>query len=121
MLFTLWIAYANPESSLGIFITINGLIMVLIGGIGTIYGGIIGAFVLQLFESGLPQLKVLSDQLFPGVPFPGNITERWLLMCGLLYVIIVLYFPKGILGALKNFWNRRLDSNALSPGNGIPT
>ena len=101
ILFALWLGFVSPESTLGIPITLNVLIMVLIGGMGTLYGGIIGSFILQLFEGGLPQLREIADESFPQYPILADIAGRWLLLFGLLYVLIVIYFPYGILGWLK--------------------
>lgn len=101
ILFALWLAYVNPESTLGIPITINVLVMVLIGGMGTLYGGIIGSFILHLLEGGLPQFRVLADELFPQYPILGQITGRWLLVSGLMFVLIVRFFPYGIIGWAK--------------------
>jgi branched-chain amino acid transport system permease protein len=98
ILFSLWLGFVSPESTLGIPITLNVLIMALIGGLGTIYGGIIGAFVLQLLEGGLPQLRVLAEEVFPQYPWLAGITGRWLLLFGLLFVLIVTFFPYGIMG-----------------------
>ncbi|MFH2131544.1 MAG: branched-chain amino acid ABC transporter permease [bacterium] len=98
ILFALWLGFVSPESTLGIPITLNVLIMVLIGGLGSIYGGIIGAFVLQLLEGGLPQLRVIADEVFPQYPWLADITGRWLLLFGFLFVLIVFFFPYGIMG-----------------------
>ncbi|MBU2510438.1 branched-chain amino acid ABC transporter permease [bacterium] len=101
ILFALWLSFVSPESTLGIPITLNVLIMVLIGGMGTLYGGIIGSFILQLLEGGLPQLRIIADEQFPQYPWLGDITGRWLLLFGLLFVLIVFFFPSGIIGWLK--------------------
>ncbi|MBT4268904.1 MAG: branched-chain amino acid ABC transporter permease [Deltaproteobacteria bacterium] len=101
ILFALWLGFVSPESTLSVTITINVLIMVLIGGIGTVYGGIIGAFVLQLFESGLPQLRVLADESLPQFPMLGELTQKWHLVYGSLFVCIVIFFPFGIIGWVK--------------------
>jgi len=101
ILFALWLGFVSPGSTLSVMITINVLIMVLIGGIGTVYGGIIGAFVLQLFEKGLPQLRVLADESFPQFPMLGELTQKWHLVYGSLFVCIVIFFPFGIIGWFK--------------------
>lgn len=98
ILFSLWLGFVSPESTLGIPIMLNVLIMALIGGLGTIYGGLIGAFILKLLEGGLPQLRVLAEESFPQYPLLADITGRWLLLFGLLFVLIVTFFPYGIMG-----------------------
>lgn len=59
--------------------TMHAIMMTVIGGMGTLTGPILGAFVVKTAE------HVLS-----------GITQRWMLAFGILYVIIVLYFPGGI-------------------------
>lgn len=59
--------------------TMHAILMTVIGGMGTLTGPIVGAFVVKTAE------HVLSD-----------ITQRWMLIFGILYIIIVLYFPGGI-------------------------
>ncbi len=109
ILFALWLSFVSPESTLGVPITLNVLIMVLIGGIGTIYGGLIGAFVLQLLESGLPMFRVAADENFPQYPWLSDLSQRWLLLFGLLFILIVFFFPTGILGWFRQ---RRFKASA---------
>jgi branched-chain amino acid transport system permease protein len=63
--YVLWVRYVNPESSLGIHIMLDILLMVIIGGIGTLWGGIIGAAVLLSAQALLPNLRALGAALFP--------------------------------------------------------
>ncbi len=107
ILFALWLGFVSPESTLSVLITINVLIMVLIGGIGSVYGGIIGAFILQLFESGLPQLRVFADENFPQYPMLGELTQKWHLIYGSLFIFIVIFFPFGIIGGAKLWMAKR--------------
>lgn len=49
----MWVGYVNPESSLAVMsIMLNVLLMVIIGGMGTLYGGIAGAPFLQVLSKG---------------------------------------------------------------------
>ena len=59
------------------------MIIVILGGVHTLFGPVIGAIVLLLFE------EILS--LF---------TDHWALILGPLLVVLVLYAPNGIWGAL---------------------
>ena len=53
----------NPESTLGVPIMLDVLLMVIIGGLGTLYGGIVGAVVLLTARTLLPDLRALDAQL----------------------------------------------------------
>ena len=47
----------NPESTLSVPIMLDVLLMVIIGGLGTLYGGIVGAGVLLTARTLLPDLR----------------------------------------------------------------
>jgi branched-chain amino acid transport system permease protein len=45
--------------------------------------------------------------LLPGVPFAARLSERWLFYFGLLFILIVYFFPKGIVGTAQEMISRR--------------
>jgi len=55
------------------------LLMVIIGGIGTLYGGLIGAAFLLTARTLLPDLKGWAAALWPGSEIAQRLAERWLL------------------------------------------
>lgn len=61
------------------------LMMVILGGMGTLHGPILGAFVLVLIEDAL-----------------SGATRHWLLPMGLFIIFAVLLLPQGIAGALPS-------------------
>lgn len=65
--------------------TVTGLLIVLIGGVGTLSGAIVGAFVYKLLDFGLRRF----------------IGEGASLILGAIYVIFVLFIPFGIIGTLQ--------------------
>jgi branched-chain amino acid transport system permease protein len=97
----MWVRYVNPDSILGIHIMLDILLMVIIGGIGTLDGAVIGAAVLLLAQTLLPNLRAAGAALFPGVPLVERLTDRWLLWFGLLFIVIVFFFPQGVIGTLR--------------------
>jgi branched-chain amino acid transport system permease protein len=60
------------------------LMMVILGGMGTLYGPIIGAFALVLLQD------TLSDA-----------TRHWLLPMGVFIILAVLFLPRGVSGLLR--------------------
>ncbi|MBI1963100.1 MAG: branched-chain amino acid ABC transporter permease [Candidatus Rokubacteria bacterium] len=105
--YAMWVGYVNPESTLGIHIMLDILLMVIIGGIGTLWGGIIGAGFLLTAQALLPNLRTLGAALFPGSEVVQRLTERWPLYFGLLFVLVVFFFPKGVIGSAGALFRKR--------------
>ncbi len=70
------------------------IIIVIIGGIGTLYGPIFGTAAFVLLEEYLPQLL---DNFFPGYG------DNWMIIFGPILISLV-FFPKG---KLLNIFNKR--------------
>lgn len=60
------------------------IIMVLVGGIGLLYGGALGAFVMLVLEELL-----------------RNWTEYWHMPLGILLLLVVFFAPKGLAGLVR--------------------
>ena len=106
-LYAMWVGYANPESVLGIPIMLDVLLMEIVGGMGTLYGGLAGAAFLEFAHSFLPDLQNFAKSLFPEAHFLHAAMERWLLIFGMVFILVVFFFPKGIIGSVQDFIARR--------------
>jgi len=106
-LYALWVGYINPESCLSTAIVLDILLMVIIGGMGTLYGAIIGAAFLRMAQTFLPDLQKFAQNLFPHADLLHNAMERWLLIFGILFILIVFFFPRGVMGTIQEFMARR--------------
>jgi len=82
---------ASPEV-LSLTYTFDPLLMTLVGGQATFAGPIVGAFGLHLVEDFVRDAAVTVG----GVQI--NIGERWALILGVIFIVIVLAFPYGIVG-----------------------
>jgi branched-chain amino acid transport system permease protein len=102
-LMALWLRYNGPDTTLSFAIMIDILLMVVIGGMGTMYGAAIGAFLFILAQTYLQVLMGTASNAFAGVPLLPDILhpDRWLLWLGLLFVISVYAFPGGVVGRLR--------------------
>ncbi|WP_162301649.1 branched-chain amino acid ABC transporter permease [Rhodopseudomonas palustris] len=101
----MWLRYAGPDTSLSFSIMLDILLMVVIGGMGTIYGAIIGATIFILAQNYLQALMGAASGAAAdaGLPLLPNLLhpDRWLLWLGLLFVASVYFFPTGIVGRLR--------------------
>jgi branched-chain amino acid transport system permease protein len=77
-----------------------------IGGMGTLYGAVIGTVLFVFVQNYLQDaLKWLGGEggWFAGVPLlqPLVSPDRWLLWLGVGFVLCVYYFPSGVVGRLR--------------------
>ncbi len=102
-LYALWLRYTGPDTTLSFSIMIDLLLMVVIGGMGTLYGAAIGATLFVVAQNYLQDLMKLASDATQGVPLVPALLhpDRWLLWLGVLFVVCVYYFPAGIVGRLR--------------------
>jgi len=102
-LYALWLRYNGPDTSLSFEIMLNILLMVVIGGMGTMYGAAIGASLFVFAQSYLQDgLHVLHGAVGNVAPLALLFEpDRWLLWLGILFVLSVYYFPTGVAGRLR--------------------
>jgi urea transport system permease protein len=81
----------NPGEFAPIF-SIEMIIWVAVGGRGTLYGAVIGAFLVNYAKTY----------------FTGAFAELWLFLLGGLFVLSTLYLPKGVVG----LWNQIKEKRA---------
>ena len=103
MVQALWLRYTGPETTMALPIVIDILLMVVIGGMGSIYGAAIGAALVIIAQGYLRELLIfLGDALGGGFWAEGLFNpDRWLLWLGLLFVLCVYFFPMGLVGYLR--------------------
>jgi branched-chain amino acid transport system permease protein len=99
----IWLRYNGPDTSLSFEIMMDVLLIVVIGGMGTLYGAVIGATLFLVAQSYLQDLLRLGSEATTSIPFVSAILspDRWLLWLGLLFVLSVYYFPTGVVGRLR--------------------
>lgn len=67
--------------------TVDALLATVIGGVGSLYGAILGTGIINFAGEYLSKLAKVNV-----------IFERWYIIFGLLYILIVLFAPQGVLG-----------------------
>jgi len=102
-LLAIWLRYQGPDTSLSFEIMVDILLIVVIGGMGTIYGAVIGSVLFVLAQNYLQDLLAVGATVFEGIPVLSHVVspDRWLLWLGILFVLSVYHFPSGVVGRLR--------------------
>jgi branched-chain amino acid transport system permease protein len=90
--------------------TLNVLLYSILGGIGTLVGPVVGAFVVEFLHFNIGNIAS-----FVGVP---SIADWWMLIIGVFYVAVVLLLPYGIVGTAMMKGRRTLDLLRRALGGG---
>ncbi|HTG23686.1 MAG TPA: branched-chain amino acid ABC transporter permease [Reyranella sp.] len=103
-LLALWSSQTNPDTTLSFDIMVDILLMVVIGGMGTMYGAVIGAVLLVFAQNYLQDVLAVANKALAGLPLLANLfhPDRWLLWLGVAFILCVYFFPSGIVGSLRN-------------------
>lgn len=82
------------------------ILMVLVGGMGTMLGPIVGAIVVVALENKVGEFgNALAD--LTGVQWFTSLGEAVTVVTGLIFVICVMAFRRGLVGELQAWWQRR--------------
>jgi len=102
-LMALWLRYVGPKTSLGFEVMTDILLIVVIGGMGTMYGAVVGATLFILAQNYLKELMAHGSTALEGVPLLAAALhpDRWLLWLGVLFILSIYFFPIGIVGKLR--------------------
>jgi branched-chain amino acid transport system permease protein len=88
-LYAYYNSFVGPnDANLGICMEL--LLMVILGGPGTLFGAGLGAFIITFLKNMV-----------------SVYTERWLMVMAAVYILVALYAPDGIMGLLRDFQKRR--------------
>ncbi len=80
--------------------------MVLVGGMGTMLGPIVGAVVVVALENKVGDIgRVLAE--LTGVQWFNGLGEAVTVVTGLIFVICVMAFRRGLVGEFAEWWRRR--------------
>ncbi len=102
-LMALWLRYVGPKTMLGFEVMTDILLIVVIGGMGTMYGAVVGATLFILAQNYLKSLMAQGASALEGVPMLAQALhpDRWMLWLGVLFVLSIYFFPAGIVGKLR--------------------
>lgn len=85
-----WVAYIEPPDVFDIMLSVKPLVMVLLGGLGTVFGPIIGAALLIVFEEAVWRSFLTIHAA----------------MLGIIIVLLVLFMPNGVTSLARGWIER---------------
>ncbi|WP_394239018.1 branched-chain amino acid ABC transporter permease [Niallia oryzisoli] len=97
MLYSISLRFVNT-SVFSIDITLDALLMTIIGGVGTLIGAVIGSGIIEFAHHWLTEMAK-THWIF----------ERWIIFFGIIYILAVMFFPQGIVGTVKNLKFKKKD------------
>ncbi len=103
VMLAIWLRYNGPDATLSFEIMLDILLIVVIGGMGTMHSAVIGAALFVIAQSYLQELLKLAHEGLSAMPVLAALftPDRWMLWLGVLFVLSVYYFPTGIVGKLR--------------------
>jgi branched-chain amino acid transport system permease protein len=122
VLLVLWLRYVGPETTLSFGIMLNILLITFIGGMGSMYGAVIGTAIFTIAQNYLSDFMKLGSRGLVEMAsnnadsFLGHVftvlsrlvhPDRWSLWMGVLLILSVYFFPAGIVGKLRAYSYRK--------------
>ncbi|RJG02788.1 branched-chain amino acid ABC transporter permease [Noviherbaspirillum sedimenti] len=99
----MWLRYNGPDTSLSFNIMVNILLIIVIGGMGSMYGALAGTTIFLLAENYLQDLMKVVHTATAEIPFVSHLfdPDRWILWLGVMFILSVYFLPMGIVGKLR--------------------
>jgi len=91
-----WVNYIDPTDVYDVLLSVKPIVMVLLGGVGTVLGAVYGAFLFLLMEELVWR----------------NLLQFHAGLLGIIVVCLVLFLPHGLRGVGWAFWRRRMGEAA---------
>lgn len=88
-LYAMFNSFVSP-TTVALAQSVEGLLMAIVGGVGTLFGGLIGAIVIIALEN--------TVSLY---------TERWSTVLGLVFILCMIFAPEGIIGWVRGLTRRK--------------
>jgi branched-chain amino acid transport system permease protein len=98
--------YFDP-TSFNLLLSVQYIAMVLIGGVGTISGSILGAFFITLLPRLTQELPAILPFLSTVPSDTPNVLQLQQILYGVLIVVFLIFEPRGLYGIwlrIRNYW-----------------
>jgi branched-chain amino acid transport system permease protein len=97
-LYVFLLQFLSPDA-FGVYLSIQFVVMVAVGGLGSVYGAVVGAVAITWLEHELRELG--TRQTLLGVDLPDQAPQVFSVgVFALILIVVILFFPRGLLPAL---------------------
>jgi branched-chain amino acid transport system permease protein len=114
--YAIYIKFIDPTTVLALDLSVQIVLIAIIGGIGTIYGPVVGSLVLvplaealrsNVIAQWLINSGLVSEDSASGVFLKEHLAHAHVLIYGILVVVVILFMPDGVLGFCKKLAARK--------------
>jgi branched-chain amino acid transport system permease protein len=112
----IYVGFVDPPTVLGLDVSVQIMLICIIGGMGTLWGPVLGSLVLvplsealrsNLITEGLVKAGLVAADSRVGLFLKENLSHAHVLLYGLLVVVVILFMPEGLTGFVKRLSARR--------------
>ena len=96
--FAHWLAVVNPNSA-NFALSVEFLLMAVLGGLGTVWGAVVGGFAVEFLDEGLREVVPLV--------VPGATGEVQLIGFGIVLTLVMIFLPGGLHQLFRSLTGRR--------------
>lgn len=119
--YAIFVKFIDPSTVLPLDLSVQIVLISIIGGIGTIWGPVIGAMLLvplsealrsNVIAQGLINSGLMSEESGTGIFLKEHLAQAHVLIYGILVVVVILFMPEGILGYIRKMTAKKKGGDA---------
>ncbi|MCE1203912.1 MAG: branched-chain amino acid ABC transporter permease [Holophagaceae bacterium] len=112
----IYVGFVDPPTVLGLDVSVQIMLICIIGGMGTLWGPVLGSLVLvplsealrsNMITEALVKIGLVSPESKIGIFLKENLSHAHVLLYGILVVVVILFMPDGLMGFIKKLAKRR--------------
>ena len=112
----IYVGFVDPGTVLGLDVSVQIMLICIIGGMGTLWGPVLGSLVLvplsealrsNLITEGLVKIGLVNAESKVGLFLKENLSHAHVLLYGILVVLVILFMPDGLMGFVKKLTTRK--------------
>lgn len=112
----IYVGFVDPATVLGLDVSVQIMLICIIGGMGTLWGPLLGSLVLvplsealrsNMITELLVKVGMVNVDSKVGIFLKENLSHAHVLIYGILVVLVILFMPDGLMGFIKKLATRR--------------
>ncbi|WIL22070.1 branched-chain amino acid ABC transporter permease [Geothrix sp.] len=112
----IYVGFVDPPTVLGLDVSVQIMLICIIGGMGTLWGPVLGSLVLvplsealrsNMITEALVKVGLVNAESKLGIFLKDNLSHAHVLLYGILVVVVILFMPDGLMGFIKKLARRR--------------